>query len=91
MLCTLELLLGGGFCRVIRFTLLKIIGIIIVPTFNSCTKYVGCPSKIRPIAIPFLEHGCIGDLTTEHSFDSKATGCGSFMRLVHFLTCCPWV
>ena len=47
-----------------------------MPTFNSCTKYVGSPDMVHdrtPDCHPVFGHGCIDDLTTERSFDSQAT------------------
>ena len=37
-----------------------------MPTFNSCTKYVGSPGIIYDRLPPrFPGHGCMDDLTTE--------------------------
>ena len=49
-----------------------------VPTFNSCTKCEGILAEYTtacPIANQFSGsgHGCMHDLTTEHSFDSQVT------------------
>ena len=47
-----------------------------VPTFDSCTKCVGSPgikhTTACPIAIQFLGHGCMDDLTTERKVDLQA-------------------
>ena len=47
-----------------------------VPTFNSCTKYMGNSGKMddrTPKYHPVVWAGCMDDLTIECSFDSQAT------------------
>ena len=47
-----------------------------MPTFTSCTKFLGSPgiiTTVRIIALEFPGHECIYDLTTERVFGSKAT------------------
>ena len=44
-----------------------------VPTFNICTKCVGSQGINHPIDTQFPGLGCIDDLATECSSDSKAT------------------
>ena len=58
-----------------------------VPMFNSCTK---CTTT-RPIAIQFLGHGCMDDLTTGRSFESLATWVIDVLGLLLFLTRIPWL
>ena len=64
-----------------------------MPTFHSCTKYVGSRAlytTARPIATQFPGHGCIDDYPTGRSFDSQATWAIDVLCLL-FITCYPCV
>ena len=47
-----------------------------VPTFNSCTEFVGTPGMVNDCRLDFTQvhgHTYMVDLTTERNFDSQAT------------------
>ena len=49
------------------------VGFNTVTPCHSCTKCVGSPILICPVATQFPGHECMDDLTTERSFGSQAT------------------